>query len=46
MIHRAVSDAFASGFRWVMAISAALAMASSLAAALLIAGRVPLAAKP
>jgi EmrB/QacA subfamily drug resistance transporter len=41
-IHRAVSDAFVAGFRWVMAISAALAVASSLAAALLISGRAPL----
>ena len=40
-IHRAVADAFVSGFRWVMGISAALALASSLAAALLISGQQP-----
>ena len=40
-IHRAVADAFVSGFRWVMGISAALAVASSLAAALLISGQQP-----
>jgi EmrB/QacA subfamily drug resistance transporter len=38
-VHRAVADAFVAGFRWVMAISAALALASSLAAAWLISGR-------
>ncbi len=37
-IQRAVADAFVSGFRWVMGISAALAVASALAAALLISG--------
>lgn len=36
-IQRAVADAFVAGFRWVMAISAALAVVSALAAALLIA---------
>jgi EmrB/QacA subfamily drug resistance transporter len=41
ILHRAVSDAFVAGFRWVMAISAALAVASALAAALLIEGREP-----
>jgi EmrB/QacA subfamily drug resistance transporter len=35
-IQRAVSDAFVAGFRWVMGLSAALAVASALAAALLI----------
>jgi EmrB/QacA subfamily drug resistance transporter len=44
-IHRAVSDAFVAGFRWVMAISAALAVASALAAALLISGHTPSASK-
>lgn len=38
-IHRAVADAFVSGFRWIMAISALLALASALAAAALISGR-------
>jgi EmrB/QacA subfamily drug resistance transporter len=38
-IQRAVAEAFVAGFRWVMAISAALAVASAVAAALLIAGR-------
>jgi EmrB/QacA subfamily drug resistance transporter len=38
-LRRAVSAAFVSGFRWVMAISAALAVASALAAALWISGR-------
>jgi MFS family permease len=38
-VHRAVADAFVTGFRWVMALSAALAIASALAAALLISGR-------
>ena len=38
-IHRAIGDAFVSGFRWIMGISAGLALASSLAAALLISGR-------
>ncbi len=38
-IHRAVSDAFVAGFRWIMAISAALAVASSAAAMLLISDR-------
>ena len=37
-IQRAVADAFVSGFRWVMGLSAALAVASALAAALLISG--------
>jgi hypothetical protein len=32
-IHRVVADAFVAGFRWVMAVSAALALASSLVAA-------------
>jgi EmrB/QacA subfamily drug resistance transporter len=39
LIARAVADAFVNGFRWVMGISAALAVASALAAALLISGR-------
>jgi hypothetical protein len=43
-IQRAVGDAFVNGFRWVMGISAALAVASALAAALLISGRARLAA--
>jgi len=38
-VHRAVSEAFISGFRWVMGISAALALASSLAAMVLISAR-------
>jgi EmrB/QacA subfamily drug resistance transporter len=38
LIRRAVADAFVSGFRWVMGLSAALAVASALAAALLISG--------
>jgi EmrB/QacA subfamily drug resistance transporter len=38
-IHRAVGEAFVSGFRWIMGISAALAVASALAAALLISPR-------
>jgi EmrB/QacA subfamily drug resistance transporter len=37
-VHRAVADAFVNGFRWVMGISAALAVASALAAALSISG--------
>ena len=38
-VQRAVADAFVAGFRWVMAISAALAIASALAAALMITDR-------
>jgi EmrB/QacA subfamily drug resistance transporter len=38
-VQRAVADAFISGFRWVMGISAALAVASAVAAALLISPR-------
>ena len=38
-IQRAVADAYVSGFRWIMAISAALAVASAGAAALWISGR-------
>ena len=38
-IERCVADAFVSGFRWVMGISAALALASSLAAMILISAR-------
>ncbi len=38
-IQRAVADAFVTGFRWVMGLSAALAAASALAAALLISAR-------
>ena len=35
-VQQAVAGAFVSGFRWVMGLSAALALASALAAALLI----------
>jgi len=36
-IHRAVGDAFVAGFRWIMASSAALALASALIAAIFVA---------
>jgi hypothetical protein len=39
IVQRAVADAFVNGFRWIMGLSVALAMASALAAAVLIEGR-------
>ena len=35
-VHRVVADAFVAGFRWIMAVSAALALAGALIAAVLV----------